>query len=244
MNNIIPPLSSPIVEFRNLWKSFDKERIQVLRGASLRVSQGESVALVGASGSGKSSLLHLIAGLDEPDQGAVYVNGEPLGSGRRLTQRLRHQIGFVFQLHNLIPNLTLRENCMIPSVAAGVKKKTADARLLYLANATGITDRLDHRIQDLSGGERQRTALCRALMNSPQIILADEPTGSLDDLNRVRVFELLLELVRKEGITLIMATHDLELGRRCDRFLRVQRGVLFDETKEQQHLGQDDLRAI
>ncbi len=224
----------PIIEFCNLWKSFDHDRIQVLRGASLSLEAKETVALVGASGCGKSTLLHLIAGLDEPDQGVVYIEGKALNKCRELTYRLRHQIGFVFQLHNLIPNLTLRENCLIPAVAAGTNRKQAKARLERLAEATGIADRLHHRIQDLSGGERQRTALCRALMNGPQIILADEPTGSLDDVSRVRVFELLLKLMREEGITMIMATHDLDLGRRCDRVIRVQRGTLFDETSDHQ----------
>jgi ABC-type lipoprotein export system ATPase subunit len=137
-------------------------------------------------------------------------------------------VGFVFQLHNLIPDLTLAENCLIPTVAAGIDHHTAQARLRQLAGRTGLTHRLAHRIQKLSGGERQRTALCRALMNKPKILLADEPTGSLDEHTSGAVFELLLDIVATEGVTLVMATHDRGLAGRCDRLLEMHDGRIHE----------------
>ena len=204
--------------------SYENGKIPVLHEVDLEVAQGSLVALCGPSGCGKSTLLHLIAGLDRPSEGEIFLDGKRVTSERELTRTLRHTIGFVFQLHNLIPDLTLEENCLIPAVAAGVKKKVARGRLMELAERTGIAHRLKNRIQDLSGGERQRTALCRALMNDPQIILADEPTGALDEESREHVFEILLELVQGAGRTLVMATHDRELAARCDRIVEMKDG--------------------
>jgi ABC-type lipoprotein export system ATPase subunit len=138
----------------------------------------------------------------------------------------------VFQLHNLIADLTLEENCLIPTVAAGTPRKLAQARLRTLTERTGLTHRLNHRIQKLSGGERQRTALCRALMNKPRILLADEPTGSLDERTSEQVFSLLLQLVAEEQITLVMATHDRGLARRCDRILEMRDGRIHDPSPQ------------
>jgi lipoprotein-releasing system ATP-binding protein len=198
----------------------------VLHGASLDIRQGEVVALCGPSGGGKSTLLHIIAGIDYADSGEVLIEGRALDTDARRTQMLRERIGFVFQLHNLIPDLTLYENCLIPCVAAGVKSSIAKGRLNELVERTGIAHRVNNRIQDLSGGERQRAALCRALMNRPDIILADEPTGALDEKSREQIFALLLELVKSEGSTLVMATHDKELAVRADRVLTVSGGLV------------------
>jgi len=192
----------------DIWKSYDQGTVTVLKGVDLECSEGRSVALCGPSGCGKSTLLHLFAGLDTPYRGKV----------------------FVFQLHNLIPDLTLAENCLIPTVAAGTNHRTAKARLMELAERTGLSDRLDHRIQKLSGGERQRTALCRALMNRPKILLADEPTGSLDEQTSEAVFDLLLELVASEGTTLLMATHDRSLAARCDRLVEMRGGKIREHA--------------
>ncbi|MGZ8940232.1 MAG: ABC transporter ATP-binding protein [Limisphaerales bacterium] len=221
----------PIIEAQNVWKLYEGGRIEVLRGISFCVSPGEVVALCGPSGGGKSTLLHLIAGLDKPDKGAIYLDGMELSEPRTLLHALRHKIGFVFQLHNLIPDLTLRENCLIPAVASGQNTRTAHARFLELIEKTHLTHRQNHRIQDLSGGERQRTAICRALMNSPKLILADEPTGSLDDKSREQVFELLVSLVRQDEATLVMATHDRTLAEQCDRLLVVKEGRLFQTAE-------------
>jgi ABC-type lipoprotein export system ATPase subunit len=213
-----------------LWKSYDQGAVPVLKGVDCEVLTGQTVALCGPSGCGKSTLLHLFAGLDVPDRGKVWVNGAEINRHSNLLHLLRHEVGFVFQLHNLIPGLTLAENCLIPTVAAGIDRSTAMARLADLAERTGLSHRLGHRIQKLSGGERQRTALCRALMNRPKILLADEPTGSLDEQSSKVVFDLLLELAATEGVTLLMATHDRGLAGRCDRLVEMHDGKIHEHA--------------
>jgi len=213
-----------VLRAENVWKSYDEGTIAVLKGVSFEAIQGQTLALCGPSGCGKSTLLHLFGGLDTPDRGTVSVNSIEVNRQRNLLRLLRHEVGFVFQLHNLIPDLTLEENCLIPTVAAGADRRTALARLHQLTERTGLSHRLGHRIQKLSGGERQRTALCRALMNKPKILLADEPTGSLDEASSAAVFDLLLDIVATEGVTLVMATHDRALAARCDRLLEMHDG--------------------
>ncbi|MHB8889480.1 MAG: ABC transporter ATP-binding protein [Acidobacteriaceae bacterium] len=217
-----------VLQARNVWKSYDSGTIRVLNGVDFEAVEGQTVALCGPSGCGKSTLLHLLGGLDEPDQGHVSVNKVAIQGHHNFLRLVRYEVGFVFQLHNLIPDLTLEENCLIPTVAAGIDRQTAKARLRHLAERTGLSHRLDHRIQKLSGGERQRTALCRALMNKPRILLADEPTGSLDEKTSAIVFQLLLELVATEGITLVMATHDRALAERCDRLVEMHDGRIHE----------------
>jgi ABC-type lipoprotein export system ATPase subunit len=216
-----------VVRAEDLWKSYEGGSIQVLNGVDFEAFAGQAVALCGPSGCGKSTLLHLLGGLDEADRGRILVHGTELASRRR-THFLRHEVGFVFQLHNLIPDLTLEENCLIPTVAAGTPRSGALARLHDLAERTGLTHRLKQRIQKLSGGERQRTALCRALMNKPGILLADEPTGSLDERTSGQIFDLLLELARTDGITLVMATHDRGLAAHCDRLVEMRDGKICE----------------
>ncbi len=217
-----------VLRAENVWKSYDDGAIQVLQGVDFEVAEGETVALCGPSGCGKSTLLHLFGGLDSIDHGRISVNGVEVNRHRNLLRLLRHEVGFVFQLHNLIPDLTLAENCLIPTVAAGIDHHIAQARLRELTERTGLTHRLSQRIQKLSGGERQRTALCRALMNKPRILLADEPTGSLDEHTSGTVFELLLDIVATEGVTLLMATHDRGLAGRCDRLLEMHDGRIHE----------------
>ena len=218
-----------VLRAEDVWKSYDDGTITVLRGADFEAAEGKTIALCGPSGCGKSTLLHLFGGLDTPDRGRVAVNGFEIDKHRDLLRLLRHEVGFVFQLHNLIPDLTLEENCLIPTVAAGTSRRDAMARLGQLTERTGLSHRLGHRIQKLSGGERQRTALCRALMNRPKILLADEPTGSLDEHTSAIVFELLLEVVATEGVTLLMATHDRALAERCDRLLEMRDGKIHEQ---------------
>jgi len=218
-----------VLRAEGVWKSYDDGAITVLKGVNFEVARGQKVALCGPSGCGKSTLLHLFGGLDSPDRGHVSVNGSEVNRHRNLLRLLRHEVGFVFQLHNLIPDLTLKENCLIPTVAAGLDHHIAQARLQLLAERTGLTHRLGQRIQKLSGGERQRTALCRALMNKPKILLADEPTGSLDEQASGTVFELLLDMVATEGVTLVMATHDRGLAGRCDRLLEMHDGRIHEQ---------------
>jgi ABC-type lipoprotein export system ATPase subunit len=217
-----------VIRAEDVWKSYDEGTIAVLKGVDFEAAEGQTVALCGPSGCGKSTLLHLFGGLDEPDRGRISVNNSEVNRHRNLLRLLRHEVGFVFQLHNLIPDLTLAENCFIPTVAAGINRRTAQARLQQLTDRTGLSHRLDHRIQKLSGGERQRTALCRALMNRPKILLADEPTGSLDEQTSAAVFQLLLDVVATEGVTLVMATHDRGLAERCDRVLEMHDGRIHE----------------
>jgi ABC-type lipoprotein export system ATPase subunit len=222
-----PRTAGAVLRAEDVWKSYEDGSIQVLNGVDFEAFPMQTVALCGPSGCGKSTLLHLLGGLDEPTRGRVFINGTTMQSRRR-TQYLRHEVGFVFQLHNLIPDLTLEENCLIPTVAAGTPRKEAFARLHQLAERTGLTHRLKQRIQKLSGGERQRTALCRALMNKPGILLADEPTGSLDERTSRQIFDLLLELVATESTTLVMATHDRGLAQQCDRLVEMRDGKICE----------------
>lgn len=215
-----------LADAKSVSKAYDHGRISVLRGVSLTVRAGELVALWGASGSGKSTLLHLLGGLDAPDGGELTVCGlDPRAEASRLVLR-RFKLGFVFQLHNLIPDLTVEENLSVPALAAGQSPRQARDRIRGLAEQVGIGHRLRHRIQDLSGGERQRTAICRALVNRPQLLLADEPTGSLDEATGATVFELLKRLAEQDHIAVVLATHERRFAEACHRIVRVRDGQL------------------
>jgi lipoprotein-releasing system ATP-binding protein len=217
------------VQVEDVWKSFDRGRIEVLKGVTLHVPKGGIVALCGTSGCGKSTLLNVISGLEDVDRGLVRVSGHDVVDEATRIELLRKRIGYVFQFHHLMPDLTLAENCMVPVIAAGGKKAEGMERLHELAAATGVQHRLGQRVRELSGGERQRGALVRALMNDPELLLCDEPTGALDETNREKVFDLLLELVRSRGRTLVLATHDPDLARRCDRCVRMRDGRIEGE---------------
>ena len=213
-----------LVGAADLWKSYDRGRVEVLRGASLTVRAGELVALWGASGSGKSTLLHLVGGLDLPERGDLRVCGlDPRSEAARLTLR-RERLGFVFQLHNLVADLTVEENVRLPALARGVRAPEMAARVAELAGRVGLGHRLGHRVQDLSGGERQRVAICRALMNRPCLLLADEPTGALDEQTGDTVFALLRELAREERAAVVLCTHERRFAEACDRLVRVRAG--------------------
>jgi len=217
------------VRVEDVWKSFDRGRIEVLKGVTLHVEKGGIVALCGTSGCGKSTLLNVISGLEEVDRGLIRVSGMDVVDEATRIHLLRKRIGYVFQFHHLMPDLTLTENCMVPVIAAGGKRAECLERLHELAKATGVDHRLGQRVRELPGGERQRGALVRALMNDPELLLCDEPTGALDEKNRETVFELLLELVRSRGRTLVLATHDADLARRCDRCVRMRDGRIEGE---------------
>lgn len=215
-----------VVQARGVAKSYDRGRIAVLRDVNLTIHAGELVALWGSSGSGKSTLLHLIGGLDVQDRGDLSVCGlDPRSEPSRLILR-RRRLGFVFQLHNLIPDLTVDENLRVPAMAVGMEGAKATERLRQLADRMGLAHRLQHRIQDLSGGERQRTAICRALMHRPQLLLADEPTGSLDEATGTKVFDLLKELAERDRITVVLATHERRFAEACHRIVRMRDGRL------------------
>jgi len=205
-----------------------ERRLEILRAVSLKLRPGEIVALVGPSGSGKSTLLH-IAGLLEPaDGGAVLVGGRncaTLGDDERTAIR-REKLGFVYQHHHLLPEFSALENVVLPQRIAGRPMREARARARGLLERLGLAERLDHRPARLSGGEQQRVAIARAVANEPQILLADEPTGNLDQATAEVVFRELLELARERRLAALIATHNDELARRMDRILRLKDGVL------------------
>ncbi len=204
--------------------------LTVLNDVSLEVAQGESLAIVGPSGSGKSTLLHIIGTLDRPTGGSVTLNGQDLGAlnDQQLAAVRNRQIGFVFQSHYLLPQCTVLENVLVPTLAAGeaAKRDGAGERAERLLKRVGLGERMSHRPGELSGGESQRVAVVRALINKPQLLLADEPTGSLDQTSARELGQLLLELNREEGVTLIVVTHAPELARRMGRVLELKEGRL------------------
>jgi ABC-type lipoprotein export system ATPase subunit len=216
-----------MIDVADVWKSFDAGKIAVLKGVSMEVARGELLALCGTSGCGKSTLLSLIAGLESLDRGHIRIDGRERITEKEKVALLRKEVGFIFQLHHLMPDLTLEENCLVPVIAVGGNMAAARKRMRDLADQTGVAHRLDRSVRELSGGERQRGALVRALMNDPHILLADEPTGALDEENREIVFSLLLDLVRSGGKTLVMATHDKEMAQRCDRVLHMRDGRIL-----------------
>ncbi len=224
--------STPIIVVKGLGKSvrLGQESLTILEGIDLQVNSGETVALVGASGSGKSTLLGLLAGLDLPSQGDIAILGKSLGEldeeGRA---RLRaEQIGFVFQSFLLLPTMTALENVMLPAELRG--ERDCEPRARELLAAVGLGERLHHLPPRLSGGEQQRVAIARAFMTRPSLLLADEPTGNLDSKTGEKVIELLFELNRKHGTTLVVVTHDHQLAERCQRQVVMTAGRLDREV--------------
>lgn len=216
-----------IIKLAGVSKSYGSG-MPVLHGLSLRVAAGESVAVVGPSGCGKSTLLNLIGGLDRPDAGTLEVCGTAPAtlSGRELARFRCRNVGFVFQLHHLLPQYSALENALVPTLAPWGKRDGAAERARSLFARVGLADRLDSRPADLSGGERQRVAVVRALMNQPRIVLADEPTGSLSHDGAIALSNLLLELSRAEGMTLVTVTHSPQVAALMDRTLQLLEGKL------------------
>jgi lipoprotein-releasing system ATP-binding protein len=202
--------------------------LQVLRGAAVSIAPGETVALVGPSGAGKSTLLHIAGLLERPDGGEVIVNGEACSglSDDRRTALRRTAIGFIYQFHHLLPEFTALENVVVPQMIAGVSKSAARKRGSELLGMVGLSEREGHRPAKLSGGEQQRVAIARALANSPKVLIADEPTGNLDQETAERVFELLMRLTRETGVSSLVATHNPDLAARMDRTLILKNGLL------------------
>lgn len=224
---------SALVSLKDVWKRYDQpgggEAVEVLRGVNLDVRAGESVAVVGPSGCGKSTLLNIISALDRPTTGAVYLASQDLGAlgDRRLAQIRNGQIGFVFQLHHLLAQCTVLENVLVPTLVGPSRNtQAAQERAHYLLERVGLIEQLWHRPGELSGGQRQRAAVARALINDPLVLLADEPTGSLDRSASDAIADLLVELNRDEGLTLILVSHSMDLAHRMGRILHLRDGVL------------------
>lgn len=209
-------------------------RLEVLKGVNLELGRGERVGLIGPSGAGKSTLLHILGTLDRPSEGKVYFEGDELFSktDRELAEFRNRRIGFIFQFHHLLPEFTALENASMPARIAGLSPEEAEEKAGNLLRAVGLGERLTHRPSELSGGEQQRVALARALVLEPGIILADEPTGNLDAATGRTVHDLLVELNRKTGVTLLIATHNMELASKMDRVLRIEDGRITGEERK------------
>ena len=215
------------VNIKNLYKSYEDGKIKALNGINLTIEDGEFVSIIGPSGSGKSTLLNMIGALDVPDSGLIEVAGQNLLESKKLNKFRAEKIGFVFQLHNLIPNLSVRENIEIPMYTQGLKSKEMKAKALELLDIVGLKDKADLRPSKLSGGERQRVAIARSLANNPSIILADEPTGSLDSKTSTNILRQLIKLHEEENVTLIIVTHDMDVAKLADRVVEVLDGEII-----------------
>ena len=223
-------MSEPVIKLTGLTRSFEQGgvRIDVLRGVELTVMPGEVVALLGPSGSGKSTLLQAVGLLEGGFGGRIEIAGtdaSALSSDERTTLR-RDRIGFVYQFHHLLPDFNAAENVVLPQLVAGTERGAAKARAEELLGALGLSERLDHRPSQLSGGEQQRVAVARALANKPALVLADEPTGNLDEATADKVLGQFLELVRGTGSAALVATHNERLAARMDRVVRLHEGKL------------------
>jgi len=228
-------MNTSALTFVNVSKCYDASGATgrcALRDVSFEIAAGETVAVVGRSGSGKSTLLHLAAGIDVPSAGSVLVRGRSLDalSETNRAKLRRDEVGFVFQLFHLLPHLTVRDNVALPELIAGARQSSFRTRVLTLLERVDLADRADDPVGRLSGGEMQRVAICRALLRRPPLLLADEPTGSLDDTSGQIVMELMLQLVAEEGTTLVYVTHSQELAALADHTFRLHSGILEDRA--------------
>ena len=223
MNNI------NVIEIKDLKKSYEDGQIMALNGIDLQIKEGEFVSIIGPSGSGKSTLLNMIGALDNPDEGSISVAGTDLTRNEDLSKFRSDEIGFVFQLHNLIPNLTVFENVQIPLIETPLSDEQMEKRALELLKSVNLENKINQKPTKLSGGERQRVAIARALVNHPSIILADEPTGSLDSKTQNVILDLLKDIHKKENVTLIIVTHSPDVANMADRVITVLDGEIKDE---------------
>lgn len=216
-----------MIQVKDISKSFDK--LKVLKGVSLSVSDGEMLTIVGPSGAGKTTLLQIIGSLERPDSGSVIFDGEDITAMKdsKLARFRNRNMGFVFQFHQLLPEFTLEENVALPALIGGTARTEAFSHARKLLEEIGLGARLDHRPAQLSGGERQRAAVARALINDPKVILADEPTGSLDSHNRAELYRLFFDLRQATGKTFIIVTHDDTLALNSDRVIRMNDGNII-----------------
>lgn len=220
------------VEMKNVYKSYENGNIKALNGIDLTIRDGEFVSIIGPSGSGKSTLLNMLGALDVPDSGSINVAGHDLTTSKKLNEFRAEKIGFIFQLHNLIPNISVVENIEIPMFTQKISSKEMRANALKLLDDVGLKDKAGIMPNKLSGGERQRVAIARALANDPSIILADEPTGSLDSKTSSKILKQLIDLHKDKNVTLIIVTHDMDVAKLADRVIEVLDGEIISAGDE------------
>jgi putative ABC transport system ATP-binding protein len=218
-----------IIEIKDLKKSYDNGTIKALNGIDLEIKKGEFVSIIGPSGSGKSTLLNMIGALDKGDEGSINVAGIDLMHKKDLSGFRSSEIGFVFQLHNLIPNLTVLENVQIPMLETPLSSKKMEERAIELLRSVELENKINQKPTKLSGGERQRVAIARALVNHPSVILADEPTGALDSKTGDLILNLLKDIHKKENVTLVMVTHEPYVANMADRIITVLDGKIKED---------------
>ena len=225
-------MNNPLLQAKNIIKTYkeDKIRTDVLKGVNIDIYSNELTAIVGKSGSGKSTLLHILGTLDKADSGDIFYKGEELlklSDKKKAAFRNIH-LGFVYQFHHLLSDFSALENVMMPMLIAGINKNEAKKKALNLLEKVSLSEKANSRPSELSGGQRQRVAIARALANSPELILADEPTGNLDEKNALMVFSLFEKLVKEDKIAVVIVTHDNSLSEKCDRVYTMKDGIIHE----------------
>lgn len=219
------------ISLKNVIKQYDDGQVTALNRLNLTIEKGSFISIIGPSGSGKSTLLNMLGALDSPDAGEIVIDGINLAQEKDLSDFRRDKIGFIFQLHNLLPNLTVEENVEIPLIATKLPEKEKKERALKYIEAVGLLDKKDTKPNKLSGGQRQRVAIARALVNNPSIILADEPTGSLDSQTGQMVLDILKSMHEEYNVTLIIVTHDNDVAKLAERTIVIKDGQIIEDKQ-------------